>query len=241
MVKQLFGGFKVRLATGGAVALALMAVVSVNDDDAREHALDREAQALYQSLEVPVENLAELMPAAGPAKKDPAAADSIARLAQDAIRMMHKSDVTPEQREAYFRDVLSRELHTDLLSRVVLGKYWRRADAATRARFVSVFSDYMVHTFAKKLGGAKLERFQVGAAYHSGKKDSLVQSRVTHAGQTLAVVWRVRPVEGRYVILDVVIEGVSMALTRRQEFGTFIKGHGGDIGPLIAELQQKIS
>lgn len=220
-------------------ALVMSPVTASADETARDRALDFQAEALYRVLSIPVETLAEMAPAAGPKKQDPAAADSIAKLAGDALAIMNDPTATASQKEASFREILARELHTELLSRVVLGKYWRKADSATRAEFTEAFSTHMVHSFAKKLGAAQLEKFQVVSAFRSGKSDSLVQSRVVHAGNMLNVVWRVRPIAGRYVILDVMIEGVSMALTRRQEFAAFIQSKGGDIHPLIAQLQQK--
>ena len=38
---------------------------------------------------------------------------------------------------------------------------------------------------------------------------------------------------------DVRIEGVSMVVTRRAEYNSFIQGHGGKVEPLITELEAR--
>ena len=40
-------------------------------------------------------------------------------------------------------------------------------------------------------------------------------------------------------ILDVKVGGVSMVLTRRSEFNSYIRNHGGQVEPLIAELEAR--
>ena len=42
-------------------------------------------------------------------------------------------------------------------------------------------------------------------------------------------------------ILDIVPEGVSMAITFRSEYGSFVKANGGDLGKLIETLRQKLA
>jgi phospholipid transport system substrate-binding protein len=40
-------------------------------------------------------------------------------------------------------------------------------------------------------------------------------------------------------IVDVRIEGVSMVVTRRADFNSFIQAHGGNVEPLINELEAR--
>ena len=43
---------------------------------------------------------------------------------------------------------------------------------------------------------------------------------------------------GQFRVIDVVAEGVSLALTKRQEFAAILKANGGDVVPLINRLRQ---
>ncbi len=55
----------------------------------------------------------------------------------------------------------------------------------------------------------------------------------------MAVDWRVRQVGGGYKVVDILVEGVSMALTQRSDFASVIQRGGGDIEVLLEQLRQK--
>jgi phospholipid transport system substrate-binding protein len=54
------------------------------------------------------------------------------------------------------------------------------------------------------------------------------------------VAWRLEGGPGAYKVVDVAIEGVSMAITERQEFGSVIANNGGNVNALLAALRHRI-
>jgi phospholipid transport system substrate-binding protein len=52
----------------------------------------------------------------------------------------------------------------------------------------------------------------------------------------IAVDWLVTDRPGRTVVADIVIEGVSMLVTEREEIGSMLEARGGDVEKLIADL-----
>ena len=59
-------------------------------------------------------------------------------------------------------------------------------------------------------------------------------------GEPAKVVWRVREKNGDYKIVDIIIEGVSLAQSARSEYTAFIKNNPGGIDALIKDLQAKL-
>jgi phospholipid transport system substrate-binding protein len=59
-------------------------------------------------------------------------------------------------------------------------------------------------------------------------------------GHPIAVNWRVSGTPGHYRITDVVVDGVSMVITQRQEFASVIEDGGGSITTLITQLREKV-
>ena len=53
--------------------------------------------------------------------------------------------------------------------------------------------------------------------------------------------WRIRIINGKYKIVDIVAEGVSLAMTLRSAYGAFIARHGGDVRALITNLQEELA
>src|SRR3546814_13407450 len=53
--------------------------------------------------------------------------------------------------------------------------------------------------------------------------------------------FRSRETDGTFKILDIVAEGVSMAITLRSEYGAVLKNNGGQLPPLTEALREKVA
>lgn len=101
----------------------------------------------------------------------------------------------------------------------------------------------MVQRFLPLLAENSSERFQVGNVTPDGNAENMamVDSRIERAeGEPYRVAWRVREKDGQFKILDIVAEGVSMAITLRSEYGTVLKNNGGQLPPLTEALREKV-
>jgi len=58
-------------------------------------------------------------------------------------------------------------------------------------------------------------------------------------GEPIRVNWRVRKFGDTYKIVDIVAEGVSIAVTLRSEYVSVLKRNGGDVGALTLVLLEK--
>ena len=171
------------------------------------------------------------------AAADPAAV--IASLGNEALRVLGKN-VDPQLRVVRFRQLFSADFDVPGISRFVLGRYWRLATPAQQQAFVSLFTNYIALAYANRLAeysGATLRVTGTRAA----PDGQLVSSEIIRAdGQPPARIdWLLTPQNGAYKINDVIVEGVSMAVTQRSEFASVIQRDGGQVQGLITALQQK--
>jgi phospholipid transport system substrate-binding protein len=73
-----------------------------------------------------------------------------------------------------------------------------------------------------------------------GNGVSIVDSKLDQSnGEPTAIQWEVRNDGPRPRVVDVKVGGVSMVLTRRSEYNSYIRSHGGQVEPLIAELEAR--
>ncbi len=125
------------------------------------------------------------------------------------------------------------------MSRLVLAKYWREADANQQARFVEQFRILLVRTYATALleySGQEI-RYRTGAA-EPGQKRVTVRSEITQqSGVPLSINYRLRNDGASWKVIDVAVDGVSLLATYRVSFGTEVRSHG--IDALIAKLEMK--
>ena len=133
--------------------------------------------------------------------------------------------------------------HVDLagLSRLTLGKYWRRATAEQRARFVDEFRRLLVRTYANSLVEYENQSVECRLlALSEDKRHSTVRTHIERPGHSAMLIdYKLRRAENGWKIYDVIIEGVSLAVTYRATFSKEIRG--GGIEGLIESLAARNS
>ena len=123
---------------------------------------------------------------------------------------------------------MRKAFNLDYIGRFVLGATWRRATPEQRADYLELFGEFVVRTYAKRLGGYSGEALVVLKTTVTGKKrDVIVFTRIDRpSGPPLKANWRVREFDHQDKIIDVSVEGVSMAVTQRQEFASVTRRSG---------------
>ncbi len=195
----------------------------------------------FDSIFVSFLFLALTLGAAGPlgAQTSPQeAAEFVRTLGNEAGALQSAAKAqAPEKRKAALRDLVRRGFNLELTSQFVLGKYWNRATAQQRAEFQDLFTEYLLNRYARHLGAYRAETLSVVASHPVGDKD--VQTSIEGVEGAANPVWRVRAQDGQYKIIEVSIEGVSLALTQRREFAAVINRKGLD--GLLDMLREKLA
>jgi phospholipid transport system substrate-binding protein len=155
------------------------------------------------------------------------AAAFIRKLAGQAIGILQSSAVVLEAREAQFRVLMSNSFNMPFIARFVLGRHWRKATPQQRSDYVALVTEFILQTYSRRIGGYSGESFDVAGARAAGKRDVLVRTEIVRpGGPPIKADWRVRSNGGEYRIIDIMVEGVSMAVTQRSEFNAVVRHRG---------------
>jgi phospholipid transport system substrate-binding protein len=171
------------------------------------------------------------------AEQDPAA--QLVQRAADQVIQVAKAN-TGTAREAGVRRVL--EAHFDLayMGRSTLGSYWNQATPEQRARFLEASASAEARAYAERFGQYRGQTLTVGRLNTRGNGVTVVDSKLNQSdGDPVAIQWEVRNEGQGPRIVDVKSEGVSMMMTRRADFISYIRGHGGQVEALIDELEAR--
>jgi len=140
------------------------------------------------------------------------------------------------------RDIMERRAAMPEIARFAAGLAWRSMNDDQQARFVSAFAKYVSSIYANRFqeysgAPANGKLYQMGQVIDAGKKGMLVKTSIARRNEApVAVDWLVTDKSGRVVIADIVIEGVSMLVTQREEIGAMLESRNGDIEKLITDL-----
>jgi phospholipid transport system substrate-binding protein len=170
----------------------------------------------------------------------PAAAQFIERLSQRAIEGLTARDIDLSERTKRFRELFTDSFDVPKIGRFALGNAWRTANAADRQAYLSAFEDFIVASYATRFADYGGETIRVVSSRPLDEGEAAVGTHFVRAqGEPIRVDWRLAPDGQNWKIIDVVIEGVSMAITQRDDFTATVQRNGGRVGPLIELLREK--
>ena len=181
------------------------------------------------------------LPASGQAGQADAAGIFLMSLTDRAIFELADESVPIADRKQRFRRLFKDGFDIPAIGRFVIGRYWRSADKTARAKFLAVFEDVMVDRFAPQFAGYAGTKFKIGVIREVKEGDQVMVSSTVAPpnSEVVQVDWRLRHRDDQFMVLDVVAQGVSMALTLRSEYGSVLKNSGGKINTLIALLRER--
>jgi len=165
----------------------------------------------------------------------------IGQVADRAVNQIGKAQVSEEERAARVRTLMQDSFDIPAVARFVTGRVGRAADEGSRKEFEQVFLEYPVYTWSKRFKDYGGQTLEVGSAQppDEGGVVSVDSKLVDPAGKPpVEVTWRVRPEEKGFKAIDIIVEGVSMALTMQSDYRSLLQRQG--LPGLTTALKEKV-
>ena len=178
------------------------------------------------------------------ARADAASGDAaryVERVISEAMATMRSASLTEPQRAERLNALLQANFDIPRITQNVLGRYWTLASADERSSFGALFARWVVKTYSFGLREISGETVKVLGASRDGADGAMVTSNiVAHSGSATPVAWRLYGPPGKLRIVDIEVDGVSLARAQREEFASVIQHGGGTVGALNKELEARL-
>ncbi len=170
-----------------------------------------------------------------------AGADDFIRAAGEKTFQSLAKEMTNDERAAQFREILTETFDLPTIARFTLGRFWRVASAGQKDEFVRLFEEFIVQAYSNRFKDLSGQGFKVRQSRELNARDRLVLSEIEieKGKPPIRVNWRVRLRNKDFRVIDVMVEGVSMSVTQRDEFAAVIRRNGGRIEGLLDALRRK--
>jgi phospholipid transport system substrate-binding protein len=164
-------------------------------------------------------------------------------LASNGLAMLESGEYSDTERELEFRRLSRRGFALETIGKFVAGRHWRTMSDDQQAEFQELFSEWLLTSYARRLGAYAGQTLEIvnSLELHNNARDILVRTRVVHAdGQPpVAAELRIREFNGEFKIIDVIVEGVSMAAAQRAEIDAVIRKIG--VEGLLDNLRSRLA
>ena len=121
-----------------------------------------------------------------------------------------------------------------------LGKHRKNLNEDKKVEFKKIFREYFLKSFSTRLVEYKEAKIVVISEDIKNEKYTIVKSKLlaTSNRPEVTIDWRVYTKDpSKPLIRDLIIEGLSLARTQKEEFNSIITNNGGDINALFRTLK----
>ena len=166
--------------------------------------------------------------------------EPINQLHETLINIMVISDTTSfEERYTYLEPVINKNFDIALISKVILGRYWKSIDEEIKVRFINLFNKLTISTYISRFNSYDNQMFKNISIEQLKENRYLVKTEFVRLKE--------KPISFNYIIqkngkkwriISVIANGINDLSLKRAEYVAIIKKDG--IDTLIKKLEQKI-
>jgi len=125
-----------------------------------------------------------------------------------------------------------------------LGKHRKQLTDSQKKEYLSIFEEYFLKTFSDRLAEYTDPKVRVDSHEKLNENYTIVSSVLiaTEKRPEVKIDWRIYTKNPENpLIRDLIIEGLSLARTQKEEFNSIIQSNNGDINALFSSLKKFIS
>ena len=125
-----------------------------------------------------------------------------------------------------------------------LGKFRKELNDAEKKEYNKLFREYFLKSFSSRLAEYTNPKIDVQSQEKLNDKYTIVSSVLvaTDTRPEIKIQWRVYTKDpDRPLIRDLIIEGLSLARTQKEEFSSIIQSNDGNIQSLFSSLKEFIN
>jgi phospholipid transport system substrate-binding protein len=148
-----------------------------------------------------------------------------------------KGDAKKSERRTKLRDAIGRQFDFKEMARRSLARNWKKRNKDERKEFVSLFSGILGKSYIGKIEGYTDEEIRYVKENIDDEFARVKTLIVTKRKQEIPITYRMHKVRDKWMVYDVIIEGVSLVNTYRQQFRSFLRKRPFDV--LVKKLREK--
>ena len=164
-------------------------------------------------------------------------------VANEASLILTKN-FTKEQKIEQLKSIAKKSVDFRGIGYYSLGAHRKNLSDDKKKEYLNIFEKYFLKSFASRLAEYTDPKIRVDSQKKLNEKYTMVSSVLlaTEEKPEVKIDWRiVTKNPDKPLIIDVIIEGVSLAKVQKEEFNSIIQNNNGDINVLLTSLKEFIN
>ena len=168
----------------------------------------------------------------------------IQELVDDAIKSLSDKSLTEEEKSEVIKEIALENVDIKALGLYTLGNIRKNLDENTMSKYQELFQKYFLKSLTSRLTDYSSQKFEVFDSEQKSSNYTIVNSKIVESLKSpeIKIDWRIYTKNPQKpLIRDLIVEGLSLARTQKEEFASILNSNNNDVNVLINKLQEFIS
>ena len=168
----------------------------------------------------------------------------IEELLNDAINKLSDKNIDKEEKKEFVNKIALENVDIKALGLYTLGDLRKSTDKNTLSKYQDSFQKYFLKSLTSRLTDYSNNKFQIISADKKSVSYTIVKSKIFESENKpeIKIDWRVYTKNPeKPLIRDLIVEGLSLARTQKEEFASILSSNNNDINILISKLEEFVN
>ena len=165
----------------------------------------------------------------------------VTELVGDAVKILSDKSINKEDKAKSIKKIALENVDIKALGLYTLGDVRKNLDQSILEEYDKLFEKYFLKSLTSRLTDYSSNKFEVLGAEQKSAKYTIVQSKImaNNDQPEIKIDWRIYTKDPlKPLIRDLIVEGLSLARTQREEFASILSSNNNDINFLFKKLKE---
>ena len=167
--------------------------------------------------------------------------DFVDELVNDAISKLADINLNEDQKSTFIEKVALENVDINALGLYTLGELRKSSNKTDISNYQKSFEKYFLKSLTSRLSDYSSSEFEILGDDKKSPNYTIVNSKITpdDGGAEIKIDWRIYTKNpDKPLIRDLIVEGLSLARTQKEEFASILSSNNNDIQILIEKLNE---
>ena len=165
--------------------------------------------------------------------------DFVDELVSDAINTLSNKDLNKEEKSKFIEKIALKNVDINALGLYTLGELRKSSEKQNIIKYQEAFEKYFLKSLTSRLTDYSSSKFEVVSADKKSSNYTIISSKITpeNGDPEIKIDWRIYTKNPEQpLIRDLIVEGLSLARTQKEELASILNSNNNDINILISKL-----
>jgi len=170
--------------------------------------------------------------------------DFVFELVTDIITKLSSKDINDDEKRIFIENIALENVDIRALGLYTLGEIRKSADKEDIKNYQKTFQKYFLKSLTSRLSDYSSSKFEITGFDKKSSNYTIVNSKVIpeSGDPEIKIDWRIYTKNPeKPLIRDLIVEGLSLARTQKEEFASILSSNNNEIVTLIEKLEEFVN